>query len=157
MPPALSRFSIINGQNHNPSVGLWAAKSARNDSNKHQNSLISIVIRTHNRPELLRLCLAGLASQTERAGLFDVIIFDSNSTQDAAPDIEPYGARLLSGEESYVICRLRAALRQTNARRSTLVRMFSKTLLLWAKRDTGHIKQRSRTISAFGSLRGCPS
>ncbi|HQU01362.1 MAG TPA: glycosyltransferase, partial [Acetobacteraceae bacterium] len=132
----------------------WAAEYAGNDLNKHQNSLISIVIATHNWSDLLRRCLAGLASQPQRAGLFDAIIFDSNSTQGAAQDLEPYGGRPLSGQESYVICRLRAALRQTNARRSKLIRMFCKTLLLWPKRDVGHIEQRSRTISGFGSLRG---
>jgi hypothetical protein len=156
-PSGLPRFSIVDRQNHDEYVGLRAAKSARNDSKKHLNSLISIVILTHSRPELLRRCLAGPASQTGQAGLFDAIIFDLKSIQDAAQGIEPYGARLLSGQESYVICRPRAALRQTNAGRSKLVRMISKALLLWSKRDAGHIEQRSRAISAFGSLRGCLS
>ena len=45
---------------------------------------LTVCVCTHNRPDCLAACLAGLASQTLRADTFEILVIDSGSTPENA-------------------------------------------------------------------------
>ncbi len=68
-----------------------------------QPHLLSVIVPSYNRRELLRRCLDSLAVQTQDAGDFEVVVVDDGSTDGTAEMVEglhtPYRLQLLRGKQ----------------------------------------------------------
>jgi glycosyltransferase involved in cell wall biosynthesis len=71
--------------------------------NSEQPFLLSVIVPSYNRRELLRRCLDSLAAQTQDPGDFEVVVVDDGSTDGTAEMVEeietPYELRLLRGQQ----------------------------------------------------------
>ena len=65
-----------------------------NDPASRDSPLISVVVPTFERPEELRLCLDGFASQTAPRSLFEVVVVDDGSAADIASVAAAYARDL---------------------------------------------------------------
>ncbi|MGA8745531.1 MAG: glycosyltransferase family A protein [Solirubrobacterales bacterium] len=68
-----------------------------------QTHLLSVIVPSYNRRELLRRCLDSLALQTQDAGDFEVVVIDDGSSDGTAEMVDglhtPYRLQLLRGKQ----------------------------------------------------------